>query len=413
MACKTKTLTHTISTGTSIMLSLVMLLLLSTFVVTPNMGSERMLIAGCTWALLLAAMTFVIYRTGRIARYRSWFFVIYAVAFVIVFITSLIEERGSMQLTQEIIEANETPMCPVAIPQILIPAAVQQKLIFPTPLVAGHYGGFWAILSMWVVGLLTMGRGWCSWGCFFGGLDDGFSRILRRPVVSTKKLDPRWRWFPFALLLVLVIWAWIAMEPVYCEWLCPFKMVTEYPALDTLVQYAQAIIFITLFMGLVVILPLLTKKRIQCGLFCPLGATNSLCHGVNPYRVTIDLQKCQDCGKCQRVCPTFSMTEQSRAAGNTCSTCTRCGACMDACPSGAIDYRLAGVPCHTHGEPLSARMFTTSPRWLRNVLSAPVKFCEETFAARTLFVFTAILFSAILSGSFVPAAAVCVFNWIF
>ena len=78
--------------------------------------------------------------------------------------------------------------------------------------------------------------------------------------------------------------------------------------INNLIAYLQAIIFITLGMGLLVILPLLMKKRTQCALFCPLGALQSVTGSINPYRVKIDKDKCNECGRCKTVCPTFSIT---------------------------------------------------------------------------------------------------------
>ncbi|MCP4545303.1 MAG: 4Fe-4S binding protein [bacterium] len=340
----------------------------------------------------------MILRTGKVSRYRSIFFVIYAVSFVIVFISDLISTRGSMALTQDIIEANQTPLCPVAIPQLILPAIFRGLLIFPTQIVNGHYGGFWAILAMWVVGILVLGRGWCSWGCFYGGIDEGFTKILRRPLIPTGNLPPQLRYLPHAVLFLVVVLSFLALEPIYCSWLCPLKLVTEYPAVDTPGAYLQAVIFITLGMGLLIILPLLTGKRTHCALFCPLGAMNSLASPINPYRVRIDAATCVACGRCKGACPTFSITDASLGRHRVESTCTRCGACMDACPRGAISYGLVGITRAADKQPAA------EPSRLKRILGWLPRTVRELLEARTLFVFTAILFGAILSGSFVPQA---------
>ncbi|MBN1826635.1 MAG: 4Fe-4S binding protein [Candidatus Eisenbacteria bacterium] len=349
----------------------------------------------------------MILRTGRTKPWRGVFFVVYSFSFVFIFIGDLIAERGSMALTPEIIAAHETPLCPVAIPQLILPALLRKLLIFPSQIVSGHYGGFWAIFFLWLVGFLAMGRGWCSWGCFFGGIDEGFSKVLRKPLLGTRRMPGRLRVLPYAVLLIVVVWSFWTLEPKYCSWLCPLKLVTEYPAVDSPVRYLQAIIFITLGMGLLVILPILTKKRTQCGLFCPLGAMQSLMSPLNPYRIRIDPDACKGCRKCEAACPTFSIVTatgaENRPADGISSrapipmitrTCTRCGECISVCPEGAIDYALVGVPVYRPAAGGEAP-------WWKRLSRAPRRILGEIFEARTLFVFTAVAFGATLSGGFV------------
>ena len=57
-----------------------------------------------------------------------------------------------------------------------------------------------------------MGRGWCAWGCFYGGMDEGFSKILRKPLVSTRRTPPYLRLFPQALIPIIVVWSFLALE---------------------------------------------------------------------------------------------------------------------------------------------------------------------------------------------------------
>jgi len=389
---------------TSSFLAVIMLLFVSTFVVALNVSNPGMFASSSLWAIFLIFTTFMIYRTGKISKYRSVFFIIFAFSFVLVFVGNLLEERGSMALTQEIIQANETPLCPVAIPMLILPAIFKHLLIFPTKLVGGTFGGFYQILLLWLVGLLVLGRGWCSWGCFYGGIDEGFSKIGKKKIISVKKINPKLRMIPFAVLIVITFWAFIEMEPVYCEWLCPLKLVTEYVEINSLVTYLQSIIFITLGMGLLIILPILTGKRTHCSLFCPLGAFQSITGKVNPFRVVIDKDKCIECGLCQRVCPMFAITDEHLKKKKVGLTCSRCGKCIDACPQGAISFKLIGVPASLKNKTLSTKIAARKKTIGNRILARLVFFVEELFEPGTLYIFGALLFGAILSGSMVPEA---------
>jgi ferredoxin len=65
----------------------------------------------------------------------------------------------------------------------------------------------------------------------------------------------------------------------------------------------------SLFFALVVALPILSRRRTQCGLFCPMGAF--------------------------RICPTFSIDAASLDRGVPRLSCCKCGRCVDECPKGA------------------------------------------------------------------------------
>ncbi len=105
--------------------------------------------------------------------------------------------------------------------------------------------------------------------------------MRRKPLWA--KIDRRWTLFPWAVLTVAVVGTAISLAPFYCEWLCPFKTVTEFPAVTSLRTAVQFGIFTTLFAGIVVVLPLLTKKRTQCSFFCPLGPVQALANKINIF----------------------------------------------------------------------------------------------------------------------------------
>jgi len=219
---------------------------------------------------------------------------------------------------------------------VLLPAVLKGVVIFPGAIA---YGAMWFLL--WMGTSLTIGRGWCSWGCIFGGWDEFFSRLRKKALV--KHVDRKWRFLPFAVLLAIVLLSAITFHPIYCEWLCPFKVVSEFEAPTSLATKVALGIFPVTFLGLVVALPLLTKKRIQCALFCPFGALQSFFNKVSIFELRIDLDRCSQCKRCLRECPTFSLDEGSLVSGKALMSCTRCGQCVDSCPKGAMSYHIKGT----------------------------------------------------------------------
>lgn len=283
--------------------------------------------------------------TGKTYRYRSIMFILTAIALPLDFIPVMVETYGSMMLTDDVMYSGGASFCPLTMPMIFIPALLKGVVIFPGEILPGAAkGAFSVMFIIWVGASLALGRGWCSWGCFYGGWDELFSRIRKKPLIKHKQIDRRWIYLPFAVLLAIVLLSAITFSPIYCEWLCPFKAVTEFQAPSSTLAIIQIAIFVLLFIGLVVVLPLLTKRRIQCGLFCPFGAMQSFLNKINIFEVRIDPEECSQCKKCIRECPTFSLDESSLESGKPLMTCTKCAQCVDTCPQGAITYHIKGTP---------------------------------------------------------------------
>jgi ferredoxin-type protein NapH len=323
------------------LLSLPMMLLTFAMISRGNIPTEReRLFALAATFIFSNILFFLMLRTGKTDRFRVILFSTLAVCFAVSFISNLIQVRGSMAISRaEMIEGG-TPFCHLAIPMTLIPAAFTKTIIFPGKMVGG-YATIASMLILWSGVSLALGRGLCSWFCFFGGLEDGLSRILKRPIL--RNINVKWTYLPYAVLLGVVLLAALTLSPTYCEWLCPFKTVTEFVEVTSVKVLIQTIIFLSLFIGLVILLPILTKRRTQCGLFCPLGAFQSLTNKTNPFEVRVDPEKCVQCMKCVQICPTFSISPGSIAAGRTDISCTKCGKCIDACPQQALFYHVKGT----------------------------------------------------------------------
>jgi polyferredoxin len=249
------------------------------------------------------------------------------------------------------------------IPFLILPAALTRTLVFPGSIASSSHG-IAAMVALWLALTLVMGKGWCSYACFFGGIEEGVAAIPARAKI--RKLDPRLRYVPWAVLLAMVLLSLAIFEPAYCMWLCPFKAVTEYVAARNALGLVQNVIFVLLFAGLVIVLPFLTKKRTQCSWFCPFGAFQSIFNKISIFEVKIDKERCKPCLLCQNACPNLSLSKESVARGETLLSCMKCGACVDVCPRQAIVWHIKGT--QIAWKPERARLMFLYSAWALAVM---------------------------------------------
>jgi ferredoxin-type protein NapH len=318
-------------------------------------------LAAIVTLVFTVVLFFQMMRTLETNRWRKYFFVALGFLFPIGFVWNLIALRGSMSISAERMISGDTPFCFLAIPMMILPAALTRTVIFPGSILptASNPHAIAAMVGLWLAATLVLGKGWCSYGCFFGGLEEGFASMTKKPRI--KKLDPRWRWMPWAVLAAIVLLSAALVEPVYCSWLCPFKAVTEYPAVRSLETAAQAGIFIALFLGLVVVLPFLSKKRTQCSFLCPFGAFQSIFNKTSAIDVRLDTAKCVPCNLCEKSCPTLSIDREAVKAGQPMMSCMKCGACVDVCPRDAAVWHIKGT--EVGASPERARLLQLYAAW--------------------------------------------------
>jgi ferredoxin-type protein NapH len=154
--------------------------------------------------------------------------------FFMVVTSMVLQERGSTSVTMEAIFSCNASFCPLVIPMMLVPAAITKTIIFPgsiLPTATNSYA-IGTQFALWAGATIILGRAWCSWGCFFGGLNEAFSLCSRKPFVC--KIDQRWRLLAWAVLVVVISVAAISLLPFYCNWLCPFNAVTEFQEVNSL-----------------------------------------------------------------------------------------------------------------------------------------------------------------------------------
>jgi ferredoxin-type protein NapH len=302
-------------------------------------------IAGSLALALMVGLFYLMMRTGETYRWRRIFFVALGFLFPVGFIASLLAIRGSMSIPIERMIAGDTPFCFLAIPMLIVPAALSRTIIFPGSILptSTNDKSIAVMVALWLAATLVLGKGWCSYGCFFGGIEEGFAAIRKRPWL--RRLHPSLRLMPWAVLAAIVLLSAATYSPTYCEWLCPFKAVTEFPQVRSAQTAVQFGVFSALFAGLVVALPVATKKRTQCSFLCPFGAFQSLFSRLSLFDIRVDRAACAGCVTlCTSSCPTLSLDRRSVEAGGTLSSCTRCGACVDTCRKGAAVWHIKGTP---------------------------------------------------------------------
>jgi len=335
--------------------TLPMMIILFVFITQGQLNFSNMAhgLAVTTTFLFMVFLFFMMHYTGKTDRFRAILFIFFAVALSFEFTKNMLEVRNSISISEADFLECKIPFCHLVVPMMIIPAALTKSIIFPGSILDG-FANISSMVVLWFLATLALGRGFCSWGCFYGGWDDGFSRIGKKPII--KKINGIWKWMPFAVLLLVAITAALSLSPTYCDWICPFKAVTEYEKVTSVESAAKTVVFLSLFLGLVVTLPILTKKRTQCSFLCPLGAVNSLSNKINPFTIKIDKTACTECMKCVKACPMFALSEEGVKNGEVSIQCSKCGKCVDVCTKQALHFGIKGVPAGTKRK-LSRNLF--------------------------------------------------------
>ena len=320
------------------------------------------------WGAALIYITFnsafvLMVHTGKTDRWRAPIFFLYAVLFAVSLLGNLADLSALPGFNPDFMFEENAPICPIAVPFTLIPAALTRTLIWPGQVSGGHTSAA-SVLITWLAASLVLGRGWCSWTCFFGGFEDGFSRLLPAPVI---KNTPKWLTsMPLALLIVFALLSAALMFPAYCIATCPFKTVTELPFANSAGDLVRIAIYTTISVLMVIVLPMLLKRRAQCSFLCPLGALQTGTNYITPFDIRVDTKACSKCGACVKACPVYAMTEDSLAAGRAGAACAKCGKCSDICPDGAVRFHVKGTPEGSGGE--LARLLFLYPAFLMMML---------------------------------------------
>jgi len=380
-----RTLNRTKSLSTTLFLTLIYSVMMIFFFYTKFNDIEHS-IAGSITLFYFIFIFYKIMRTKNFGKWRNLYFTSMAIAFIIYILWELlVDGRGYMWITNEDILYSHAPQCNIVSLMNFLPLLVYKVDVFPSSVKLSIV----LILIFLLLGGLIFGRGMCSWVCQFGGQDSLAASIPKKRRWKIKSVHPFFKYFPLAMLVFIVGHSFITMTPTYCVWICPFKSVTEFLEVNSILRLIQTIIFLILWGALVIILPLFTKKRTQCSLLCPMGAYYSVTNHISPFYVKINKEKCISCQKCVAACPTFSLSKERIEKGKPSSTCTKCGTCFSACPTGAIGLAIRGSKITT-ASPLIEKKEWKHPkiaRFFSDLLDPAIFFIFPIYALSTFITF--------------------------
>jgi polyferredoxin len=206
--------------------------------------------------------------------------------------------------------------------------------------IARSYMGVALVVGM-LVTTVFFGRYWCSHLCPVGGATELGSRFIPRFLKLDFSAIPAApvRYGYFAVYLAAPL---IGIGSLCCNY-CNFATIPRLFGAP-FVQADMAYFLRTagiINLAMIILLGFMARGgRAYCNFLCPIGALDGLASLFGKHfgkRVQVDVHRCNGCGECHAVCPTWAIEVKGTAAINQLS-CMPCRECEKVCPEGAICY---------------------------------------------------------------------------
>ncbi len=182
---------------------------------------------------------------------------------------------------------------------------------------------------------LIFGRIFCGWICPFNFIMEMNAKL--RSFLQKKNgmgledviFSRKHKYFVLGLGLLLSVIFGIQLLPVIYP---PAVIGRE---IASLVSYRGAGIGACLII-LLIVFELFFSRRWWCKYICPGGALYSLLGSGRILQIQNDVDKCNGCLKCKKVCP----LGLNPAEGEVGMECTNCGVCYSNCPKKALKFKF-------------------------------------------------------------------------
>lgn len=198
-----------------------------------------------------------------------------------------------------------------------------------------------ALVAAAIVSTFFLGRYWCSHFCPVGGAGELGSRLvpgmLKIDYASIPAAPVRYGYMGVYLAAPL-----LGLGSLCCNY-CNFAAVPRLFG-AAFVQADMAYFFRAygvINLALFLLLAVAAKGgRAYCNFLCPVGALDAISSRMGMKfgrRVTVVEHRCNSCGKCTDICPTWAISMGGTARIDQLS-CMPCRQCEKTCPEGAIRY---------------------------------------------------------------------------
>ncbi|MCL4783202.1 MAG: 4Fe-4S binding protein [Bryobacterales bacterium] len=221
---------------------------------------------------------------------------------------------------------------------------MQTKYAFLTGRIPELHPAAGVLLVSFVMMSLLLRRSFCSWLCPIGTLSEYLWKLGRR---FTRRMYFPPRWLDIILrglkytLLALFLYAVGTMSAAAIAAFAgsPYGLISD-------VKMLNFFRYLGLTGGIILVLLTvmsLFTPNFWCRYLCPYGALMGLTSLLSPLRIRRIPEKCIDCAKCARACP--SQLPVDRLVQIRSAECLGCMECVASCPvEDALGMQVIGVP---------------------------------------------------------------------
>lgn len=186
---------------------------------------------------------------------------------------------------------------------------------------------------------LFFGRLYCGWICPVGGLQEICTTAVKKKAKGGKRnLIKYFIWTPWIASVIILFFAKGGTKKIDVFYQTFHGISIAEPA---------AYIIYYLVVGVIVIMSFVGGKRAFCHYGCwmapfmVLGNKVSHLIRIPSFRLSVDKDKCINCGICSKNClMSLKVNEMVQKGSIENSECILCGNCADTCPKGVIKYRF-------------------------------------------------------------------------
>jgi ferredoxin-type protein NapH len=197
------------------------------------------------------------------------------------------------------------------------------------------------VLTVLVLYMIVGGRSFCSWVCPYHLVSEiaemAHLKLADKGWVKDHKLHRGIRTIMFGVFSVLA----------FATGYTVFETINPVGILSRAMTYGTTLALV--WIGVLLAVEVFYSRRFWCRYMCPVGLTYGMAGAAAPVRIRYNADQCFHEGKCRQVClvpHVLDMTKLGYARETTeplGPDCTRCARCLDACPTGALTFEIAGL----------------------------------------------------------------------